>query len=791
MKIISKDFFLKLIAEEKEQLIIWVPVFFGAGIIFFFSYSGSSSNFIAPILLFICAIILALIYRHYHRFVIFFTIGIFLFGYLWGFFYDKYIAANNQINGIIYVDVIGKVKDLRIYHNPVTKRPAANLIIGDLIFYKPNYSAHKASKVKIKKTSKKSVHKKSYKIKSNKKHPSPSLKHPSPSLKHPSPLPLSRKGRGKIKTRKITKSMVNKWLNISDLQQIDRQFLEQQKNYQNIGWLRDNSKNRLIYKDPPDNIEVNVITDFESVKIGDLIALRALLKPIKNKQIIDDFDHQLDAKAKKIGAEGFATSNLVLVKPADISSYQEMIAGFRQLIASKIASQISGDNLGIANALTIGKKNNISKSTITNIQNSGLAHLLAISGLHLSLMAGIFFTFSRLLLSFNQYLTLRFDIKKIAAAIAIFGSYFYLEISGSSVTAIRSFIIILLFFLAIILEQKPTPLISLALGATAILLFNPYYIFTISFQLSFVAVTSLVAFYQNFKNLKLFAGNNSIIAKSSNYIFQIILCSIIVEIATAPFLIYHFNNISIYGILANIAAIPIISFLTLPLGFLAIILMPFSLEKYALKLMSLTIDLVIKIASYISHLDHSYFGFLVIPKTSLILSAIGLLLICLPKEKKLLPIIGLIFLICSLLAIYFQPKPSLLIDGEAKFFAIQNQQNGIIFSKDLRPSKKRDLWLKKTGHKEFKSFKNYSKEWLLNNKINCDEQKCILEKSDFTTKKTLILLKRNRVDEICKNDFDLLINLTKKYQIPECITKDKIIIDNSDLLVRGSHFIYK
>ncbi len=760
MKIISQDFFSKLITKEKEQLIIWVPVFFGTGIIFFFSYSNTLSSFILQILLFAFTILLALIYRNHHRFLIFFTIGIFLFGYLWGFFYDRYIGANNQINGIIYVDVIGKIKDLRIYHNLVTKRSAANIIIGDLTFYKPNYSDHKSSKNKIKK----SVHKKS----KSKKIPS--------------------------KPKKITKTMVNKWLNISNLQQIDRQFLEQKQNYSHIKWVpskkHDNRENRLIYKDPPDNIAVNVITNFESIKIGDLVALRALLKPIKNKQIIDDFDHQLVARAKKIGAEGFATSHLVVVKPANISSYQEKIADLRQLIVSKLTSQISGDNLGIASALLIGKKDNISKTTLANIRNSGLAHLLAISGLHLSLMAGIFFTFSRFLLSFNQYLTLRFDIKKIAAVIAIFGSYFYLEISGSSVTATRSFIIILLFFLAILLEQKPTPLISLALAATSILLFNPYYIFTISFQLSFVAVTSLIAFYQNFKNLTLFASSNSIIAKFSNYIFQIILCSIIVEIATAPFLIYHFNNISLYGILANIAAIPIISFLTLPLGFLAIILMPFGLEKYALKLMSLTIDLVIQIANYISNLDYSYFSFLVIPKTSLILSAIGLLLICIPKEKKLLPAIGLILLIYSLLLAYFQPKPSLLIDGEAKFFAINNQKNGLIFSKNLRPSKKRDLWLKKTGQSEFRSFENYTRKWLLNNKINCDEKKCILDKSDFVSKKILILLKRNRVDEICKNDFDLLINLSQKYQIPKCIKEDKIIIDNSDLLRKGTHFIY-
>ncbi len=584
--------------------------------------------------------------------------------------------------------------------------------------------------------------------------------------------------------------MVKNWLNISDLQQIDREFLERQKNYQTILWVNDHQQKRLIYKDPPDHIIVNVITNFEAVKIGDLVALRALIKPIKNKQIIDDFDYRLDAKAKKIGAEGFATSNLILVKPANVSSYQEIITNLRQLIAGKIAAEINGDNLGIASALLIGKKNNISKETIANIRNSGLAHLLAISGLHLSLMAGIFFTFSRFLLSFNQYLTLRFDIKKIAAIIAIFGSYFYLEISGSSVTATRSFIIILLFFFSHLLEQKSTPLISLAIAASAILLFNPYYIFTISFQLSFVAVTSLIAFYQNFTRLKLFAGNSSIIIRSGNYILQIIICSIIVEIATAPFLIYHFNNISIYGILANIFAIPIVSFFTMPLGFLAIILMPIGLEKYCLKLMSLTIDLIIKIANYVANLDYSYFNFLVIPKISLILSAIGLLLICLPKERRFLPIAGIILLILSLAAIYLQPKSSLLIDGEAKFFAIYNQKDGLIFSKNLRASKKRDLWLKKTGHSQFKSFDNYPKEWLLNNKINCDQQKCILEKSNFIAKKTLILLTRTQISEICNNDFAILINLTRKYQIPDCVAKDKIIIDNSNLLNNGTHFIY-
>lgn len=763
MKIALKKILTELIAKERQQLIIWTPVFFGTGIIFFFSYNNLPDfNFNVDnwqlisdswlvITLFLSALILASIYRKSYRFIIIFSIAVFLFGYLWALFYDQKIASNNKITGVIYAKAVGRIKDLKINQNAFKQKSIATLVIGEINLYQipPHPNKHKAAT--------------SYQQKKQIKK--------------------------KLKAKKITKNMTKNWLNIDDMQEIDRQFLEQKKNYQIVKWVRD-KKGQMIYKNPPDNIIVTTSKNFQSLRIGDLIAFNAVIQPIEHKQIIDDFDHQLDAKAKKIGARGFITSNIAVIKHADISSYEQIITRLRQLIADKIAMVINVDNLGIANALLIGKKDNISQSILTNIRKAGLAHLLAISGLHLSLMAGFFFGLSRYLLSFNQYLTLRFDIKKIAALIAIIGSYFYLEISGCQVTATRAFIMILLFFVAIILEEKPNPLIALALAAIAILLFNPYQIFTVSFQLSFTSVACLITFYQNYSKTQLLANHNSLIAKSSNYLFQIIICSIVVQITTAEFLIYHFNNVALYGLLANIFAIPIVGFLTIPLGFLAIILMPFGLEKYTLKLMSLTIDQIIKISNYVANLNHSSFSFLTIPKASLITSTIGLLLIFLPRERRLLPTIGLFFFLSSILLIFIQPKPSLLIDGNAQFFAIYNQQDGLIFSKEIKNPRKRDLWLRKAGQSEFRSFTNYQEEWLSSHKIDCSKQRCTFKKSNFVTKDTLILLSRNHISEICKNDFQILINLTKKYQIPSCVSKDKIIIDNNDLLKKGTHFIY-
>ncbi len=166
----------------------------------------------------------------------------------------------------------------------------------------------------------------------------------------------------------------------------------------------------------------------------------------------------------------------------------------------KIAHQINSnfknkDNAAILNALLLGIRDFIPKDLMENIRIAGLAHLLAISGLHLSLAGYIFFIFFRFILARIEIITLKFNIKKISAILAILSSFLYLLIAGAPIPALRAFFMILIVFLAIIFDKNTNPLRSLAFAALIILIINPSSIFEISFQMSFAAILALISFY--------------------------------------------------------------------------------------------------------------------------------------------------------------------------------------------------------------------------------------------------------------------------------------------------------
>ena len=143
--------------------------------------------------------------------------------------------------------------------------------------------------------------------------------------------------------------------------------------------------------------------------------------------------------------------------------------------------------------------------------------------------------------------------------------------------------------------------------------------------------------------------------------------------------------------------------------------------------------------------------------------------------------------LASFLTIAFVKQPDFLIDSEGKFFAIYSEKNGLVFSKDLRPSKKRDALLQKMNEAEFKSFADFSEESLKRSGVDCGEGIC---KVLYKNKKLLFVLQRTEIAEICSEKFDVMVNLTRKYALPQCELESEIVIDNLDLLNKGGHFLY-
>ncbi len=716
---------------EQPNLILWSVVFAGLANYLSVIYFSNITFYkiFAALILAIFAYFLAKIHQNSSKKIIFWAFFIFLLFFIITFFSQKIINNYHKITGIIFVDVRGKIDDI----NKFKKGGGANLLLSDLILYKSEYKQKSFPKAK--------------------------------------------------KMRKISENYIlRNFMNLGGYQEIDRDFLEKSKNYQQILWIK--KGDREIYPKPPKRLMIALRGDYGDLAPGDEIYFRAIIGPSKQKEFIGDYDFALDALSKRIGGYGNVLGKIVILKKSTISTYDDFITNLRKKIEQKILYILPNQQGQVTAALLMGNQNLIDEKIMLDIRNSGLAHLISISGLHLSLAAGIFFVSSRFLLSFNQYLTLYYDIKKIAAFFAIISSYIYLEISGSPVPAVRSFFAVLLVMLAILFDHKIDALRSICFTALMLILFNPYNIFSISFQLSFCAILILVVFNKIWSQSRFKPQGKTCAKKLCSYFIEMMLISIIIQFATMPFLIYYFGDVALYGALSNLIAIPLSSYTTMPLGFAAFFLMPFGLEKIVLLPMSYTIDWIIKIAQFVSNLSYSHIYMPQMPSYSLAVAIFGGLIFCFCQNK--LKLVGVIIFVLSFIPIYFIKSPDLLIDGNARFFAIYDKANGLVFSQKLRQSKKRDLWMKKMNEKEFKSFENFSDMSLKASGIECSKEICHLNYHD---KKILVIKKRVPIKQICDKNYDIVINLTRRYFLPRCAIS-KIFIDNNDLFEKGMHFLY-
>jgi competence protein ComEC len=462
---------------------------------------------------------------------------------------------------------------------------------------------------------------------------------------------------------------------------------------------------------------------------------------------------------------------------------------------------LSGDVANVGLALLIGEQKQISKNLLTAIRNSGLSHLLSISGFHLSLASAIFFVSIRWLLVRIEYIALRFDIKKISAIFAIFASYFYLKIADAPLPAQRALIMVWMVMLSLLINRKFDGKRALFLALLLLVLFNPHNLFQISFLLSFLAILTMVCYVDYFRE-KFFPDANLILedkfitgllSKIKLYFCEIFIITAIIQIVTLPILMNSFQTFSFVGFFANLVAIPLVGFLIMPLGFLALFLMPISIENIPLFLMKYSIDFFIKTVEFFADFKFAIITTPYLPKLGLVLCLI-LAVIFFIANHKYLKITILLFFILSFTTIFLGKNNQIIFEKSQKFYAIFYEKN-LYFSKQLKPTKQVKSWLKHFEVKNSELIKKCPKNKNLNRKVcqKCFKNYCELY---FENQRILVLKGRNNLSKICRKfkakKFDAVVNMTKKYQIPQCFAKynnPKIIIDNSDFLLKGTNFL--
>ena len=314
---------------------------------------------------------------------------------------------------------------------------------------------------------------------------------------------------------------------------------------------------------------------------GDSVTGRMRLAEVPGPAAPGSYDGQFHSYFDGIGSYGNAIGPLSIVAHGD-AGLTGIVASVRQGIGARIDKTLSGQQAAVARALTIGDQSRIPDETRAQLATAGIAHVLAISGLHLTLVAGAAFAALRLILAAPQRLSQHYSVKKWAAAVGIVVVLVYLAISGASVSAVRASVMLILVFGAILSGRRALTMRNVALAALFVLATEPAGLFRPGFQLSFAAVAALIGTYEGAHNGR--RGSGGWLGRIWAYGTGIVATSLVAGVATAVFAAYHFQQTAPLGLVGNLVALPILGFVALPSLALGVLAMPFGLEAPLLNL---------------------------------------------------------------------------------------------------------------------------------------------------------------------------------------------------------------
>ncbi|SOC38725.1 ComEC/Rec2-related protein [Rhizobium subbaraonis] len=437
-----------------------------------------------------------------------------------------------------------------------------------------------------------------------------------------------------------------------------------------------------VLRRPPNVVNLLARSPHEAIAIGARIAGRARLSPPSGPALPGLNDFAFDAYFAGTGAVGFFYGRPAALPPASAAGggslttdASKMIAGWRNAITERIRGQIGGDAGAIAAALVTAEQRGISPDTVEALRQAGLAHVLAISGLNMVLAAGTFLVGARLLLALLPGVAERYPVKKIAAVGGLVMVTLYILISGGAISAIRSWLMIVVMLTAVLFDRVAISMRNIALSALIILAVTPSAVTGPGFQMSYAATVGLVAGYAAWRERSVHRERPSnpylrLAEAGSTFFAGLLLSSLIGGAATFIYSVGHFHRIPAYGLVGNLVAMPIISIVVMPMAVIAMMLMPFGLDWLPLKIMGWGIDWMIAMAAWVSDWD----GDIVtgrLPALAFILIALGGGLVCLFRTR--LALLGLLPIAAGAglaMADGPTPRPQLLVSEDAKLLAL-------------------------------------------------------------------------------------------------------------------------
>jgi len=442
---------------------------------------------------------------------------------------------------------------------------------------------------------------------------------------------------------------------------------------------------------------VTVMTDIGRLKLSSLIKnvpeevwhpgneirFKARLYPFLDNNIGYNFWRQ--AFFEQCYSKGVILAKPYVVKKVERTEWAIWLENIRNYINAKINRDFSEDTKGIAEALITGDKGQIPLYVRDNYAKSGIAHILAISGLHITMIAGLIYFLLLYFILMLPKIPLRYNVKKIAMLLSFIGALFYVFIAGMRIPAIRALIMYGVITIAVLADRTAISLRNVAIAAIVILALLPESINNPGFYMSFFVVAALISYYEN-RTVK------------EGYFQGIVRSSVIASLAVIPFSWYFFNQVVSNGISANLLSIPLLGVVIMPalmgyvfgidcFGFIAV---------WGIKCMNL-------IAELVAALDWLFFRFSTPDFFVMVLGVFGVLLMIINKQK----ILGAGVISVSILLYSFLPKPFLFVRNDFQVFGIRDGES--FFVNDMiRSRSMTNLWRQISGALSKKKLKKLS-----------------------------------------------------------------------------------
>lgn len=548
----------------------------------------------------------------------------------------------------------------------------------------------------------------------------------------------------------------------------------------------------LSEPETPQRVRITLNRDGAVLWPGDRIRLRVMLLPPPEPAMPGAFDFARYAWFRQIGAVGYAISTPEPLPSTEPESWRDAallsLSALRQDWTRRITAQTEGAGGAIAAALMTGVRGPIPDDVDAAFRDSGLAHILSISGLHLTLVAGLLFFLLRALLALNPRLALRYPIKKWAAVAALLGAAAYTLLSGAALPTLRALVMIALALVAVMLDRRAITLRAVAWAALLLLALWPDSLLDPGFQMSFAAVTALVATFELLSpKLMRWRQHAGAVQLVLLWLLGTMAASLVAGLGSSFFAAYHFNRVADYALIANLLSAPLVDFLIMPLIVLAFLLMPLGLEALALTPMVWCIDLLILLARWVAGWPDAVGVVPAMPLWGLAAIALGGLWLCLWQRRWRW--FGILGLLAGSLSPWTLAPPDMLISGDGRLVAARAADQRYYLTSTPPRGFAAETWWERLGAPPlypWPTLRRNDSEGRAgaDGSLRCDPEGCSWRHDGF-----LVALPRQprAITEDCRHaDAVIALQMPIRYRCPAA----KVVIDRNDLWRGGTHALY-